>query len=267
MFAQRMIVRMSNNTPVPGDDFVQSLARGIAVITCFDADHGRLTLSDVAERAGLSRATARRLLLTLAQLGYVRVEGRVFSLTPQVLRLGTAYLSGMGLPEVAQPHLEQLTARTGESCSVAVLDGDDIVYVARVATTRRLMRAGITVGTRFPAHATSMGRVLLAALPSEERRARVRAMPLPALTEQTTTDPDALSSLLEEVAADGHALVDQELEPGLRSLAVPVRHDDRVVGALNVSLAAVGPAPEARRLLPNLHETADAISADLALTR
>ncbi|WP_460843441.1 IclR family transcriptional regulator domain-containing protein [Nocardioides marmoraquaticus] len=253
--------------PLPGDDFVQSLARGIAVITCFDAEHGRLTLSEVAERTGLTRATARRLLLTLAQLGYVRVEGRLFALTPQVLQLGTAYLSGMGLPEVAQPHLEQLTARTGESSSVAVLDGDDIVYVARVATTHRLMRAGITVGTRFPAHATSMGRVLLAALPEAERSVRVRAMALDPLTERTTTDPDALLYALRRVAGDGHALVDQELEPGLRSLAVPVRHRGAVVGALNVSLSAVGPAETALGLLPDLESTARAVGADLDLTR
>lgn len=262
-----MLVRMSNNEPLPGDDFVQSLARGLAVITCFDADHGRLTLSEVAERAGLTRATARRLLLTLARLGYVRADGRSFALTPQVLRLGTAYLSGMGLPEVAQPHLEHLTARTGESSSVAVLDGDDIVYVARVATTHRLMRAGITVGTRFPAHATSMGRVLLAALGEAECAARLRSMSLIPLTDRTTTDAEVLAALLRTVADTGYALVDQELEPGLRSLAVPVEHAGRVVGALNVSLAAVGPAETALTFLADLRATARAIAADLALTR
>lgn len=267
MFAQRMLVRMPNSRPLPGDDFVQSLARGLTVITCFDADHGRLTLSEVAERTGLTRATARRLLLTLVQLGYVRVEGRSFSLTPQVLQLGTAYLSGMALPEVAQPHLEELTARTGESSSVAVLDGSDIVYVARVATTHRLMRAGITVGTRFPAHATSMGRVLLAALPPAERDEVLRSTTLAALTEHTVTDPAALAEVLDAVARDGHALVDQELEPGLRSLAVAVRHHRAVVGALNVSLAAVGRADAALRLLPDLVDAARAIGADLALTR
>lgn len=247
--------------PLPGDGFVQALARGLDVIATFDTEHGSMTLSEVAGRAGLSRATARRLLLTLVELGYVRTDGREFALTPQVLRLGSAYLSGMGLPEVAQPHLERLSARVGESSSVAVLDGSEIVYVARVATSHRLVRVGITVGTRFPAHATSMGRVLLAALPAAERDARLQ--PLVRLTARTEVDPDRLRAVLDDVRRDGHALVDQELEPGLRSLAVPIGSDP--TAAVNVSMSASSPDDPLDHLAA-LTETAAAIAADLALT-
>ncbi len=250
---------------VPGDEFVQSLARGLEVITTFDAEHGALTLSEVATRAGLTRATARRLLLTLVELGYVRLEGRSFALTPQVLRLGSAYLTGMGLPEVAQPHLERLSSRVGESSSVAVLDGAEIVYVARVATTHRLMRVGITVGTRFPAYATSMGRVLLAALPPAQRDASLGD--LDRLTEHTEVDPTRLRDLLDGVRRDGHALVDQELEPGLRSLAVPIARGDVVPAAVNLSMSASSPLAGALDHLAALHETAAAIAADLELTQ
>jgi IclR family pca regulon transcriptional regulator len=250
----------------PGDAFVQSLARGLDVITAFDAEHGSMTLSQVAVRAGLSRATARRLLLTLVELGYVRLEGKQFTLAPQVLRLGTAYLSGMGLPDVAQPHLERLSALAGESTSAAVLDGTEIVYVARVAT-RRLMRVGITVGTRFPAYATSMGRVLLAALPPAESDERLAASDLVALTPHTVVGVEALRTLLDGVRRHGWSLVDQELETGLRSLAVPVRDAaGAVVGAVNLSMSASSPDGGALAQLPALLETAAAIGADLALT-
>src|SRR3954463_15287934 len=146
--------------------FVQSLERGLAVIRAFDAEHPELTLSDVARETGLTRAAARRFLLTLCDLGYVRSDGRQFSLTPRVLELGYAFLSSLSLTEVAEPHLERLVAEIHESSSVSVLDGDDIVYVARVPTSR-IMRVSINVGTRFPAYATSMGRVLLAGLDEE----------------------------------------------------------------------------------------------------
>ena len=147
-------------------DFVQSLERGLAVIKAFDADDRSLTLSDVARKTGLTRAAARRFLHTLAELGYVRTDGRFFSLRPAVLELGYAYLSGLSLPEVAHPHMEELTARLHESTSISVLDGTSVVYVARVAA-KRIMTVGINVGTRFPAHATSMGRVLLAHAPAD----------------------------------------------------------------------------------------------------
>src|SRR5688500_8804191 len=146
-----------------GPDFVQSLERGLAVIRAFDASHSELTLSEVAASTGVTRAAARRFLLTLAVLGYVRSDGRLFSLTPRVLELGYAYLSSFSLPDVAEPHLEALVAEVNESSSVSVLDGDDVVYIARVPTSR-IMTVAISVGTRFPAYATSMGRVLLAGL-------------------------------------------------------------------------------------------------------
>src|SRR6266700_1243220 len=145
-------------------DFVQSLDRGLAVIKAFGPDRERLSLSEVARATGLTRAAARRFLLTLVRLGYVRSDGREFSLRPKVLELGYAYLSGLALPEVAAPHLEELVAKLHESSSISVLDGHHIVYVVRVPT-KRIMTVAISVGTRFPAFATSMGRVLLAALP------------------------------------------------------------------------------------------------------
>src|SRR3954467_4205754 len=175
--------------------FVQSLERGLAVIRAFDEHNVELTLSDVARSTGLTRAAARRFLLTLADLGYVRTDGRRFSLSPRVLELGYAYLSSLTLPQVAEPHLERLAAEVRESSSVSVLDGDAIVYVARVPTSR-IMRVAINVGTRFPAHATSMGRVQLAALPEAALDAYLARAELRALTSRTLTDPDALRAEL-----------------------------------------------------------------------
>lgn len=243
---------------------VQSLGRGLAVIEAFDADHAAMTLSDVARRTGLTRATARRFLLTLVDLGYVRGEGRLFTLTPQVLRLGHAYLSSMRLPDLAQPHLEALSARLSESVSVAVLDEPDIVYVARVAT-RRIMTVGISVGTRFPAYATSMGRVLLAALPPAARSETLSRSDFRALTDRTITSATGLEKELTRVRDHGYSLVDQELEPGLRSLAVPlVGAAGDVVAALNVStqVGQVG-VDLVETHLPQLRFAAEAISHDL----
>ena len=213
-------------------DFVQSLARGLAVIRAFDADHDALTLSEVAERTGITRAATRRFLHTLETLGYVRSRGRLFSLTPHVLELGFSYLSALSLPEIVQPHLERLSQLTGESVSAAVLDGDHIVYVARVPT-RRIMSVGITIGTRFPAHATSMGRVLLADQPILEI-----ADDLTSPATGAPVDPDALRRALADVAAAGYSVVDGELEDGVRSVAAPVHgRDGRAVAAINVSTA------------------------------
>src|SRR5262245_14424765 len=202
--------------------FVQSLERGLAVIRAFDAEHPELTLSDVARATGLTRAAARRFLLTLQDLGYVRTDGRLFALTPRVLELGYAYLSSLSLPEVAEPHLERLAAEVRESSSVSVLDGDDIVYVARVPTSR-IMRVAINVGTRFPAYATSMGRVQLAALPGAELDAYLDRVELRPLTANTLIDPAKLRAELDRIRQQGWALVDQELEEGLRSVAAPIR--------------------------------------------
>ncbi|SEG99556.1 IclR family transcriptional regulator, pca regulon regulatory protein [Nonomuraea solani] len=247
-------------------DHVQSLARGLAVIRAFSATEPELTLSEVARATGLSRAAARRFLLTLADLGYVRSDGRLFALTPRVLELGYAYLSSLSLPEVADPHLERLAAEVHESASVAVLDGEDVVYVARVATAR-IMRVSISIGTRFPAYCTSMGRVLLAGLRAPELEAYLERVELRRLTSRTIALPAALRSELDEVRAQGWAMVDQELEEGLRSIAAPIRdRSGRTVAAVNVSTHATRTSMQAARrdLLPPLLATAKKIEADLA---
>ncbi|WP_251452591.1 IclR family transcriptional regulator C-terminal domain-containing protein [Microbacterium sp. Marseille-Q6648] len=249
------------------DDFVQSLARGLAVIRAFDAEHASLTLSDVARRAGLTRAAASRFLRTLVALGYVRSDEREFSLTPRVLELGFSYLSSLSLPEIVQPHLELLSRAVDESVSAAVLDGTDVVYVARVPT-RRIMNVRITIGTRFPAYATSMGRVLLAGMPRPERDAVIAASDLTHLTDRTLTDPHALARELDRVGEQGWALVDGELEPGLRSIAVGLRgRAGATVAAMNVSTGSSSDDPGAvrDRFLPAMRETAAAIEAELRL--
>ena len=221
--------------PEPSGQYVQSLARGLSVIRAFGRDRPSMTLSDIAEATQLTRATARRFLLTLIELGYVRADGRLFVLTPRVLELGFSYLSGLGLPEIVGPHLEQLSRQLNESASASVLDGGDIVYIARVPA-RRIMTVSITVGTRFPAHATSMGRVLLAGLDNDDLERYLASIARTALTENTVTDADALRTTLAQVRDQGWALVDQELEQGLRSIAAPLRGPSgRVVAAINVS--------------------------------
>jgi IclR family pca regulon transcriptional regulator len=247
-----------------GPDFVQSLERGLAVIRAFDGEHAELTLSEVAAATGVTRAAARRFLLTLAELGYVRTEGRYFSLTARVLELGYAYLSSLSLPEVAEPHLEALVAEVNESSSVSVLDGPDVVYVARVPTSR-IMTVVISVGTRFPAYATSMGRVLLAGLPDETLESYLDSVRLDRLTARTVSSVAALRGELARVRAQGYALVNQELEDGLRAVAVPIRdRTGRVIAALNVSAHASRTSLEVMRrdLLPRLLKTAAKIEAE-----
>jgi len=249
-------------------DFVQSLERGLAVIRAFDRTHPELSLSEVAAATGVTRAAARRFLLTLAELGYVRSDGRFFSLSPRVLELGYAYLSSLSLPEVAEPHLEHLAAEVNESSSVSVLDGFDVVYVARVPTSR-IMTVSISVGTRFPAYATSMGRVLLAGLPDDELEAYLKDIKIERLTARTVASAAALRTELQRVRAQGWAMVDQELEEGLRAVAAPIRdRAGRVVAAVNVSAHAARTTLEAirRDLVPPLLATAARISADLPAT-
>jgi IclR family transcriptional regulator, pca regulon regulatory protein len=245
--------------------FVQSFERGLLVIRALSAPHPQ-TLSAVARQTGLSRAAARRFLLTLADLGYVTQSPGGFALTPRVLELGYAYLSSLTLPEVAQPHLERLVAEVQHSSSVSVLDGDDVVYVARVPT-RRIMAVAISVGTRFPAYATSMGRVLLAGLGAGALDERLERMRLGSLTPATITSVEDLTRELDRVRAQGWALVDQELEAGLRSIAAPIR-DRRgtVVAAVNLSAQASATSVAAlqRTLLVPLRKTAAAIERDLA---
>jgi IclR family pca regulon transcriptional regulator len=248
-----------------GSDFVQSLERGLSVIRAFDETRPELTLSDVARATGLTRAAARRFLLTLIDLGYVRTDGRLFALRPRILELGYAYLSSLSLPEVAQPHMEELVAKVHESCSVSVLDGTDVVYIARVPT-RRIMTVAISVGTRFPAFATSMGRVLLAAQPNDRIEAYLASGVIQQYTDFTVTDADKLRAVLAKARTQGYCLVDQELEKGLRSIAVPI-HDAEgtVIAAMNVSLhVSGGTAEEIRRdVLPQLRATAAEIEQDL----
>jgi len=231
----------------PGGEYVQSLARGLAVIRAFDSEHPRQSLTELAERTDLTRATARRFLLTLVELGYVATDGKSFELTPRVLELGFSYLSGLTLPELAQPYLEALSRELGESTSASVLDGDSIVYVARVPT-RRIMNLAITIGTRFPARVTSMGRVLLAA---------------------RDTWPDDMRDTLATVREQGWALVDQELEVGLRSIAAPLRRaDGTVIAAINISASTTTTSLERMRdeFLPKLLATATAIDTAISHT-
>lgn len=244
---------------------LQSLERGIAVLQVFSRERPALTLSEVARLTGVTRATARRILLTLEKLGHVRSDGRLFSLTPRVLSLGWAYLSSLNLWEVAQPLMEELVEQTKESCSAATLDLPDIVYVARVPT-RHIMSIAISVGTRLPASATSMGRVLLSDLPEDELDSFLANYPLEPLTDRTITDPDVLRKTLADVRKQGWALVDQELEVGLRSIAAPIRRaDGRTVAALNCSASAprVSVTELRQRFLPLLLHTAEQISASL----
>ena len=221
-------------------DFMASFARGLAVIRAFSGGTGRRTIGALAQATGLSRAAVRRCLYTLHRLGYVGVdESRHYVLRPKILSLGYAFLSSSSLVVSAKPLLEQVSATVHESCSMAVLEGDSIVYVARSASSRRMMSIDLGVGSRLPAYCTSMGRVLLAALPADELDGYFAKLVPIAFTERTVTRRDALRRVLEAVARDGYAIVDQELEIGLRSMAVPVRDlSGNVVAALNISTQA-----------------------------
>jgi len=258
-------VSAMTDKPAQNSDFVQSLERGLAVIRAFDAEHRELALSEVARLTGLTRAAARRFLLTLVKLGYVNFSQGRFSLRPRVLELGYAYLSSLTLPEVALPHMEQLVAKVNESCSISVLDDIDVVYVARVPT-RRIMSITLAVGTRLPAFVTSMGRVLLAGLPDEELEERLARIEVTPLTSRTVADKDELRTILAGVRRQGYAATDQELEEGLRSLAVPLRSSSgAVTAALNVSVHASRASMAAlrREFLPLARRTAAAIEEDL----
>ncbi|MFE7316576.1 IclR family transcriptional regulator C-terminal domain-containing protein [Streptomyces sp. NPDC057555] len=252
-----------------GSGFLQSLARGLDVLLALGAAPGHHALAAVARATGLPRATARRALITLQCLGYVGTEGEGFRLLPRVLELGYTRLAGLSLAEIAEPHLIDLVRTVHESASMAVLDGPDIRYVARVPTSR-IMRLDIAVGTRLPAFATSMGRVLLGAVPEVELVEFLTDMRRDQLTDVTVTDPAALAAIIRSAAREGYAMVDQELEEGLRSLAVPLHggHGE-VLAAVNIALHAGRGTPAETRgaLLPALRETAAAIAADLSLAR
>lgn len=252
----------TTSSPRPGDNYVQSFARGLAVIRSFSNAAPHQTLSDVARRAGLTRAGARRILLTLVQLGYVEADGRQFRLTPKILDLGFAYLSSLPLWNLAEPVMEALAGEVKESCSAAVLDGSDIVYVLRVPT-HKIMSINLGIGSRLPAFCTSMGRVLLAGLPADECRRRLAAAPLGALTSRTVTDPVALEDVVAGVRRQGWCLVDQELEDGLVSIAAPISdRTGRTIAALNISGQAhrTPPAMLQQQVLPLLRDAAAQIS-------
>lgn len=240
-------------------DFLQTLERGLAVIRSFDRFHAHMTLSDVSRRTGLTRAASRRILHTLVTLGYARTDGKVFELSPRVLELGYAYLSSFGVAEVAQMFMEEVSRKLGESCSMAVLDRAEVIYVARVQA-QRIMGQALEVGARLPAYPTAMGQVLLAALPDSELAGLIDAYPIPHMTEKSIVDRAEYLRKIAEVRRTGYALVDEELELGVRSIAVPI-HDrrNRVIAAMNVGAHAgrISLEDMTRKVLPVLRQAAN----------
>ena len=249
-----------------GPDFVESLARGLDVLRCFDESHRAMSLAEVAAATGLARPTARRLLLTLEELGYVRSVGAAFSLTPKVITLGTAYVASLGLWDIARPHLEALVSQTGESSSMAQLDGSDIVYVARVSVPK-IIALRVDIGTLFPAPQTSQGKVLLAALTAEELDATLLIPSRAGLPRYIGKTRESLDEELTRVRARGWAVADEELAPGVRSIAVPVRDGRGTVrAAMNVTVHAAETSSEKLldEHLPKLIRAAGNVSADWA---
>jgi IclR family pca regulon transcriptional regulator len=248
------------NAPADEDSrsYVTALARGLSVMKAFDEQHAQLTLSDVARIVGLPRASARRALLTLESLGYVTSNGRLFSLSPQVLTLARAYLASSPVPRVAQGFLENVSETLGESCSLSILHGDEVIYIAR-STRKRIGSLHRDVGAHLPAHCTSMGRVLVAALGDTEFEGFLSRAALSSFTPYTVTDKNELRAILEKVRRNGYSLVDQELEIDLRSIAVPVHNAaGRVIAGMNVS-AQASRTPKKQlidRFLPALRDAA-----------
>jgi len=250
----------------PGDAYVQSFARGLQVIRSFSAAAPRQTLTEVAGRTGLTRAGARRILLTLQTLGYVESDGKQFALTPRILDLGFAYLSSMPMWNVAEPLMEALVEQVKESCSAGVLEGTDIIYVLRVST-RKIMRNALGVGSRLPAYCTSMGRMLMAGLPDEEVVSLLRASQIEARTRHTITGVDALLTRVQQARRQGWCLVNQELEEGLVSVAAPVTdRSGRTIAVINISGQANRTPPRQMQdtMVPALRATALAVSERLA---
>jgi IclR family pca regulon transcriptional regulator len=250
-----------------GPDFVEALARGLDVLRSFDARRPRMSLTEIATVSDLARPTARRLLLTLEELGYVRVVGGQFELTPKVLHLGMSYVSALGLWDIARPHLEDLVAKTHESSSMTQLDGSDIVYVARVAVPK-IISLRVEIGTRFPALRTSQGKVLLAALDEDALAATLAEPSRSGLPEFLPRPPDSIDRELREIRARGWALADEELAPGVRSVAAPVRDGSGAVrAAMNVTVHAAETTVDTllHDHLPKLLRTAGEVSAEWAL--
>jgi IclR family pca regulon transcriptional regulator len=239
-------------------DFVLSLARGLSVIESFESHHDGRSIVEIAQSTALSRASVRRLLLTLELLGYVEHSRQVYRLKTQVLRLGFSYLSSSSVVEAARPVLEHITEQLHESSSMSMLDAGQIVYVARSAASR-VLAAGLSVGSRLPAYCTSMGRVLLAALPDEKLAAYLRDLKPRAYTPKTLTSIPKIKKAILQARKDGYAIVDEELEAGLRSIAVPVTtRSNQVVAAINVGthISRVDRATLIKRCLPELQEGA-----------
>ena len=248
--------------------FVQSLERGLAVIRAFGPERPELTVSEVARETGMTTAAARRFLLTLRDLGYVHTDGRSFSLRPRVMELGYAYLSGLSLHEVALPHVEHLVAEAEESSEMAVLDGEEIVYIMRVPGPR-ILTVSVNVGTRMPAHATSLGRALLAGLPDESLDAYLAGAELKRYSRHTLTDRRKLRSEIVKSRTRGWATIDQDLEPGLVAVAVPIRDPTgRVLAALNLSTNVARRSLESLvdEALPALISAAAEIESDLQVS-
>jgi IclR family pca regulon transcriptional regulator len=248
-------------------EFMATLAKGLAVLGTFGEQHPSLTLSEAALAAGVSRAAARRVLLTLAELGYVTKAGRQFSLAPRILELGFAFLSTQSWIDRAEPLMKELSHSLRESCSAAILQGNEIIYVARMPAPHRIMSTTIAVGSRLPAFHTSLGRIQLGFLGATELRRRLADLPIAAYTASTITDPDALVARIVADHRQGYSIVDEELERGLRSIAVPiVSRSGNNVGAINLSaLSNRTTQKEMReRFLPELRAVAEAISATLA---
>ncbi|MDL2405969.1 IclR family transcriptional regulator [Rhizobium calliandrae] len=238
-------------------DFVSGFAKGLKTIEAFGETRQKLSIAEASKLTGLDRATVRRSLLTLAELGYADYDGKFFTLTPKILRLGHAYLAATPLPTIIQPYLDQLAERAGHNASASVLDGTEVVYIAR-ASQRRVMSINLTPGSRLPAYCASMGRVLLSALPENEARAVLARTELRANTPYTKTDPEELMAEFRRVRDEGYAVIDQELEIGLCSIAVPVTNDrGQTVAAINIGAPAayVVAADLAERYLPLLRET------------
>jgi IclR family pca regulon transcriptional regulator len=248
-----------------GPDFLEALARGIAVITAFDAERRQMTLSDVARVVDLPRATVRRALHTLSCLGYLETDGRLFKLTPKILTLAAAYLTADAVSTVLQPTCERLAKRVGESCTAAVLDGPDAVMIARAAPTR-LVPVGIGLGYRVPAFCSALGRVLWAALDDTALDAALARLDPTALTPRTITDKRALRAIIVKVREQGFAFGDEEAELGFRSVAVPVRrYDGVIVAAMNIGARVERASPETMlgTHLPLLRDTAAALAPQL----
>ena len=255
--------------PPPNDQFVQSFARGLSVIRAFGPKAREMTLTEVAERTGLTRAGARRILLTLQHLGYVAANERKFYLTPRILDLGYSYLSSMKLWNFAEPVMEELVDKVHESCSVSVLDGTEIVYVLRVPT-RKIMTINLSIGSRLPAFCTSMGRVLLGDLDEAALDKILSQSELKAQTKLTVTHPTRLKKIIAEDRKKAWSLIDQELEEGLCSIAVPlIDFSGRTIAAMNIggNVTRTSGADLVKKVLPELQAAANKINTALRLRR